>query len=116
MNVPLLYFEDTGIVPQQLGLAHPSIRPYGAFETSDGAQVLISIQNEREWASFCAVALEEPDLATAGRKLDEVRGYPTEFVQALTQSGYLSALIPEEYGGAGLPLSAAAAILEEAQR
>ena len=50
------------------------------------------------------------------RKLDEVRGYPTEFVQALTQSGYLGALIPEEYGGAGLPLSAAAAILEEVQR
>ena len=49
------------------------------------------------------------------RTLDEVRGYPTEFVQALTQSGYLGALIPEEYGGAGLPLSAAAAILEEVQ-
>ena len=46
------------------------------------------------------------------RKLDVVRGYPTEFVQALTQAGYLGALIPEEYGGAGLPLSAASAILE----
>jgi acyl-CoA dehydrogenase len=46
------------------------------------------------------------------RKLDQVRGYPTEFVHALTEAGYLAALIPEEYGGAGLPLSAAAAILE----
>ncbi|HEX4260651.1 MAG TPA: acyl-CoA dehydrogenase family protein [Acetobacteraceae bacterium] len=46
------------------------------------------------------------------RRLDEVRGYPTEFVQALTEAGYLSALIPEEYGGAGLGLSAAGAILE----
>jgi alkylation response protein AidB-like acyl-CoA dehydrogenase len=46
------------------------------------------------------------------RKLDQVRGYPTEFVQALTEAGYLAALIPEQYGGAGLPLSAAAAILE----
>ncbi len=46
------------------------------------------------------------------RKLDEVRGYPTEFVTALTEAGYLSVLIPEEYGGSGLPLSAAAAILE----
>ena len=46
------------------------------------------------------------------RKLDEVRGYPTEFVHALTEAGYLGALIPEEYGGAGLDLSAAAAILE----
>ncbi len=46
------------------------------------------------------------------RKLDAARGYPTEFVRALTESGYLAALIPEEYGGAGLPLSAASAILE----
>jgi len=49
------------------------------------------------------------------RKLDQARAYPTEFVHALTEAGYLAALIPEEYGGAGLPLSAAAAILEEIQ-
>jgi alkylation response protein AidB-like acyl-CoA dehydrogenase len=46
------------------------------------------------------------------RGLDERRAYPTEFVAALTEAGYLAALIPEEYGGAGLPLAAAAAILE----
>ena len=46
------------------------------------------------------------------RKLDQVRGYPTEFVTALTEAGYLGALVPEEYGGAGLPLSASSAILE----
>jgi len=46
------------------------------------------------------------------RKLDQARGYPTEFVTALTEAGYLGALIPEEFGGAGLPLSAAGAILE----
>ncbi len=46
------------------------------------------------------------------RRLDAARGYPTEFVHALTEAGYLSVLIPEEYGGSGLPLSAAAAILE----
>jgi len=62
MNVPLLFFEGTGRAPQRLGLAHPSICPYGAFATSDGALVLISIQNEREWAEFCARFLEEPDL------------------------------------------------------
>jgi acyl-CoA dehydrogenase len=49
------------------------------------------------------------------RKLDQERGYPTDFVRALTEGGYLGALIPEEYGGAGLPLSAAAAILETVQ-
>ncbi|WP_043836450.1 CaiB/BaiF CoA transferase family protein [Muricoccus aerilatus] len=62
MNVPLLYFEGTGRAPERVGLAHPSICPYGAFGTADGAQVLISIQNEREWASFCAAFLGEPVL------------------------------------------------------
>ncbi|QEE40082.1 MULTISPECIES: acyl-CoA dehydrogenase family protein [unclassified Methylobacterium] len=52
------------------------------------------------------------------RALDREMAYPTAFVTALTESGYLSVLIPEEYGGSGLPLSAAAAaaILEEVQR
>ncbi len=47
------------------------------------------------------------------RELDGREGYPTEFVQALTKAGYLAALIPEEYGGAGLPLRAAGVVLEE---
>jgi itaconate CoA-transferase len=62
MNVPLLFYEGTGKAPQRLGLAHPSICPYGAFATADGALVLISIQNEREWVEFCAKFLEEPAL------------------------------------------------------
>ena len=49
------------------------------------------------------------------RAKDRERAYPTEFVTALGKAGYLAALIPEDYGGAGLPLSAAAAILEEIQ-
>ncbi|WP_288901983.1 acyl-CoA dehydrogenase family protein [uncultured Sneathiella sp.] len=47
------------------------------------------------------------------REKDRERAYPTEFVDALTEAGLLSSLIPEEYGGAGLPLSVASAILEE---
>lgn len=47
------------------------------------------------------------------RKLEEAQAYPTDFVKALTDAGYLSALIPEEYGGSGMPLRAAAVILEE---
>lgn len=50
------------------------------------------------------------------RQLDREMAYPSEFVKALGDAGYLAALIPEEYGGSGLPLSAAAAILEEVQR
>jgi acyl-CoA dehydrogenase len=50
------------------------------------------------------------------RALDREMRYPTEFVKALTEAGYLAVLIPEEYGGSGLGVSAAAAILEEIQR
>ncbi len=50
------------------------------------------------------------------RALDRERAYPTDFVRALTEAGYLAALIPEDYGGSGLPLAAAAAILEEIQK
>ncbi len=62
MNVPLLFFEGTGKAPERMGLAHPSICPYGAFPTKDGSLVLISIQNEREWVDFCARFMLEPDL------------------------------------------------------
>ncbi|MCH8071531.1 MAG: acyl-CoA/acyl-ACP dehydrogenase [Proteobacteria bacterium] len=50
------------------------------------------------------------------RELDKARRYPTEFVQALNESGYLAVLIPEQYGGSGLDLGAACAILEEIQK
>ena len=50
------------------------------------------------------------------RDVDREMAYPQEFVSALTEAGWLAALIPEQYGGAGLPLSAGAAILEEIHR
>jgi len=50
------------------------------------------------------------------RKIDEERGYPEEFVTALTEAGWLAALIPEEYGGSGLSLTAASVIMEEINR
>ena len=49
------------------------------------------------------------------RDKDRQKQYPTEFVEALTEGGYLSVLIPEEYGGAGMDIAAACAILEEIQ-
>jgi crotonobetainyl-CoA:carnitine CoA-transferase CaiB-like acyl-CoA transferase len=62
MTVPLLYFEGTGITPPRVGLAHPTICPYGAFPLRDDDLVLISIQNEREWSAFCAHFLQAPEL------------------------------------------------------
>ena len=65
MTVPLLLYEHTGQAPPRVGLAHPSICPYGAFATADGSLVLISIQNEREWLSFCAHFMRASELAAA---------------------------------------------------
>src|SRR5438874_4684530 len=50
------------------------------------------------------------------RRIDEERGYPEAFVDALTKAGWLSALIPEEFGGSGLTLTQASAIMEEINR
>jgi crotonobetainyl-CoA:carnitine CoA-transferase CaiB-like acyl-CoA transferase len=63
MNVPLMQYESTGREPVRVGLAHPTICPYGAFATADGAEVLIAIQSEREWRDFCTHFLETPQLA-----------------------------------------------------
>ncbi len=61
LTVPLLSAE-AGKPPQRLGLAHPSIAPYGVFRSKDGKDILISIQNEREWKKLCVEVLEQPDL------------------------------------------------------
>jgi crotonobetainyl-CoA:carnitine CoA-transferase CaiB-like acyl-CoA transferase len=52
LTVPLLHHEG-GKTPRRVGLAHPSIAPYGVFTTKDGTAILISIQSEREWANLC---------------------------------------------------------------
>ena len=62
MTVPLMHQEGTGEAPARVGLNHPSIAPYGAYTCGGGEQVVISIQNEREWAQFCERVLERPEL------------------------------------------------------
>ncbi len=62
MAVPFLH-AAAGRAPKRLGLAHPSVAPYGVFETADGKSVLISIQNEREWAILCDRVLEDTTFA-----------------------------------------------------
>jgi itaconate CoA-transferase len=63
MTVPLLHYDYGGKAPERVGLRHPSIAPYGAFATADGKQVVISIQNEREWRDLCEKVLERADMA-----------------------------------------------------
>jgi len=61
LTVPLLNAE-AGNPPQRIGLAHPSIAPYGVFRSGDGKDILISIQSEREWRKLCSDVLGQPDL------------------------------------------------------
>src|SRR5882672_4269951 len=66
LTVPLLNAEG-GNPPQRLGLAHPSIAPYGVFRSRDGRDILISIQSEREWKKLCTDVLDVPDLPSDPR-------------------------------------------------
>ena len=61
LTVPLLNFEN-GNPPKRMGLAHPSVAPYGVFSSKDAHEILISIQSEREWKIFCAKVIDQPDL------------------------------------------------------
>ncbi len=63
MTVPLLNHE-AGNTPRRIGLAHPSIAPYGVFKTADGQQILLAIQSEREWAILCNNVIHAAQAAT----------------------------------------------------
>lgn len=63
LTVPLLHAE-AGKAPRRIGLAHPSIAPYGVFSSKDGCEILIAIQNEREWQMFCAHVLRDVEQMT----------------------------------------------------
>ena len=73
MAVPLLHHDYGGKPPSRMGLKHPSIAPYGAFDCADGKAIVISIQNEREWQRFCAEVLGQPTLAGDARFCDSQR-------------------------------------------
>ena len=64
MNQPLMWEHFGGTPMQRAGTDHAIIVPYGRFTAGDGKDVMFGIQNEREWASFCAKVLEQPELAT----------------------------------------------------
>jgi itaconate CoA-transferase len=70
MAVPLLHYDYGGKAPTRQGLKHPSIAPYGAFAAADGTEIVISIQNEREWRRFCAQILGDAALAEDPRFAD----------------------------------------------
>ena len=63
MTVPLMHNTYGGKAPERVGMHHPSIAPYGAYTTGDNKEVVIAIQNEREWLAFCECVLEQVELA-----------------------------------------------------
>jgi crotonobetainyl-CoA:carnitine CoA-transferase CaiB-like acyl-CoA transferase len=62
MAVPLMHYDYLGAAPDNVGMAHPTVAPYGAFATRDGHTLIISIQNDREWASFARDVLGDASL------------------------------------------------------
>ena len=66
MGFPLYYAFDGAAPPPRAGAAHATIYPYGPFPTGDGKTVMVGLQNEREWAAFCATVLQDPDRQPSG--------------------------------------------------
>jgi itaconate CoA-transferase len=73
MSVPFMNLAYTGKAPARVGLMHPSIAPYGAYTCADGKDIVIGIQNEREWVRFCAEVLADAALASDPRFCDMER-------------------------------------------
>ena len=62
-----MYYTMGGTAPARTGASHATIAPYGPYRLQDGKEVIFGIQNNREWATFCKMVLDRPDLAEDGR-------------------------------------------------
>jgi itaconate CoA-transferase len=87
MTVPLLHYEYGGSAPRRVGMHHPSIAPYGIYSVQTGETLLVAVQNDREWKTFCEDVLLRPDLC-------ERPEFATNSVRVLNR-GSLDALIGE---------------------
>lgn len=67
MNFPMYYAFDGAPPPVRAGASHATIYPYGPFPSGDGKTVMLGLQNEREWVTFCGQVLQQPSLATDAR-------------------------------------------------
>jgi len=67
MGYPFYYTEYGGTPPVRAGTSHAAIAPYGTFTAGDGTEIVLAVQNEREWVSFCRTVLDRPELATDER-------------------------------------------------
>ncbi len=67
MGFPMYYAFDGASPPPRAGASHATIYPYGPFPVGDGTEVMLGLQNEREWAAFCNTVLQQPELANDSR-------------------------------------------------
>jgi len=92
LAVPLLHYDYSGKIQQRVGINHATISPYGAYRCRDGLDIVLAIQNEREWVNFCEQVLGDKILASSARlKSNQVRVENREFVDQLI-SGVFSQL------------------------
>ena len=93
MGYPLYYTHFSGTAPPRTGPDHATIVPYGRYLTGDGKSIMLGLQNEREWATFCDKVLGQPQLATDGRyntnfkrneRRDEIAALINKVFSALT--------------------------------
>ncbi|QBR01825.1 CaiB/BaiF CoA transferase family protein [Paraburkholderia pallida] len=91
MSYPLYYAIDGQTPPQRNGAAHATIYPYGPFKAGDGKSVMLGLQNEREWKSFCEIVLRQPALAGDERFCSNSR--------RVAHRAELGKLIEEAFGG-----------------
>lgn len=96
MTVPLLHQDYAGKAPARVGLNHPSIAPYGAFDLADGHKVAIAIQNEREWRAFCADVLGERELAADARFASNTMRVANRLALDTNIAAYFASLSREE--------------------
>ncbi|MEO6958553.1 MAG: CaiB/BaiF CoA-transferase family protein [Burkholderiaceae bacterium] len=67
MGFPMYYAFDGASPPPRAGASHATICPYGPFPVGDGSEIMLGLQNEREWAAFCKIVLKQPELAKDAR-------------------------------------------------
>lgn len=103
MNMPLLAHRYMGGAPSRTGLMHSFVAPYGAFACGDGGQVLLSVQNNREFSALCKLVLMQPELASDPRFSENTDRYSNRDVLnqlindcfAALDSGSVSTLLDE---------------------
>ena len=87
MAVPYLQARYGRSAPERGGLKHPSIAAYGAFTCSDGRELVLAVQNDREWRAFCEHVMQQPDLSSDARFVTSAsRGLHRQLIEDMIQA------------------------------